>query len=197
MHTRPPFLLFTDLDGTLLDHRTYSADAAMPALEWLKQKAIPLIFCSSKTPEEQVCLQEKLGIRQPFIFENGGGAGIPVEMPAMEDNLLIEPLGAYRLYYFSSVTAAEIRHFLKEIAIKTGLKLSVFDDLTPEEMQMVTGLPPEAHARASARRCSMTIARTLDEDSIRQLALLCRERGLALSRGGRFYTLTDEKVDKG
>ncbi len=31
------YLIFTDLDGTLLDHETYSWEAAQPAIERLRQ----------------------------------------------------------------------------------------------------------------------------------------------------------------
>ena len=70
-------IIFTDLDGTLLDHYTYSFDAALPALKLLKEKNIPLIICSSKTKREIEYYREKLDNRHPFISENGGGIFIP------------------------------------------------------------------------------------------------------------------------
>ena len=42
-------LVFTDLDGTLLDHEDYSYAAANEALAELRSRRIPLILCSSKT----------------------------------------------------------------------------------------------------------------------------------------------------
>ena len=45
-------IVFTDLDSTLLHPKTYSFDAAMPALKLIKEKDIPLILCSSKTRAE-------------------------------------------------------------------------------------------------------------------------------------------------
>ena len=44
-----PLLIFTDLDGTLLDHHSYSFKGAEKALHILRQHSIPLIFNSSKT----------------------------------------------------------------------------------------------------------------------------------------------------
>ncbi len=44
-----PTLVFTDLDGTLLNHDDYSWEAARPALEELQRQSIPLILVSSKT----------------------------------------------------------------------------------------------------------------------------------------------------
>ena len=37
-------LVFTDLDGTLLDHDTYSFEAALPCINLLKNNDIPIII---------------------------------------------------------------------------------------------------------------------------------------------------------
>jgi len=70
-------LVFTDLDGTLLDHDTYSWAAAAPALEELQRREIPLIFCTSKTDAEVQALRRAMGNSHPFIVENGGAIVIP------------------------------------------------------------------------------------------------------------------------
>ncbi|MEL6319255.1 MAG: mannosyl-3-phosphoglycerate phosphatase, partial [Cyanobacteria bacterium J06626_14] len=59
-------LVATDLDATLLDHQTYSYDAALPAIESLKANGCPLIFNSSKTQAEQTVLRAVLNIDDPF-----------------------------------------------------------------------------------------------------------------------------------
>ena len=66
-------IIFTDLDGTLLDYASYSFAKAETALAYIKQRSIPLIICSSKTKKEILVYREKLGIKEPFISENGGG----------------------------------------------------------------------------------------------------------------------------
>lgn len=70
-------IIFTDLDGTLLDYSTYSFEAALPALQLLKEKDIPLIICSSKTRKEIEHYRKQLDNHHPFISENGGGIFIP------------------------------------------------------------------------------------------------------------------------
>jgi len=70
-------VIFTDLDGTLLDPITYSYHQAMDAVELLRRKEIPLIFCSAKTRAEQEVYRRELGINDPFIVENGGAIYIP------------------------------------------------------------------------------------------------------------------------
>jgi mannosyl-3-phosphoglycerate phosphatase len=70
-------IIFTDLDGTLLDSDTYSYEKANNALQILKNKEIPLVFCTSKTRAEIEFWREKVGNNDPFISENGGGIFIP------------------------------------------------------------------------------------------------------------------------
>jgi mannosyl-3-phosphoglycerate phosphatase len=70
----PALIVFSDLDGTLLDHATYSWQAAVPALEALKERGIPLILASSKTSAEIAELRAETGFADcPAIVENGAG----------------------------------------------------------------------------------------------------------------------------
>lgn len=70
-------IIYTDLDGTLLDHNTYSYAAALPALQQCAVANIPVIFNTSKTFQEVRILQEKLDLQTPFIIENGAAIYIP------------------------------------------------------------------------------------------------------------------------
>ncbi|MGH7164393.1 MAG: HAD hydrolase family protein, partial [Nitrospiraceae bacterium] len=45
-------VLFSDLDGSLLDPLTYSFNAARDALEALRTRRIPLVLATSKTRAE-------------------------------------------------------------------------------------------------------------------------------------------------
>ena len=42
-------VIYTDLDGSLLDHYTYEATEALPLLRQLEQLGTPVIPCTSKT----------------------------------------------------------------------------------------------------------------------------------------------------
>ena len=70
-------LIFTDLDGTFLNHHNYSFDESKQALEKVEHKKIPLIFTTSKTRVEVEVLQKKVAIKEPFIVENGAAIFIP------------------------------------------------------------------------------------------------------------------------
>ena len=45
-------IIFTDLDGTFLNHDNYSFQESQEALEKIEQQRIPLIFTTSKTKIE-------------------------------------------------------------------------------------------------------------------------------------------------
>ena len=73
----PSHLVFTDLDGTLLDHHTYSWKEALPALERCRKKSVPVVLVSSKTRAEMAVLHQELKLSAPFVSENGGGVFFP------------------------------------------------------------------------------------------------------------------------
>jgi len=74
---RRPWAVFTDLDGTLLDHSTYRWMAAWAALEWMRRIRVPLILVTSKTRAETLPILRSLRRREPFVVENGGAIYLP------------------------------------------------------------------------------------------------------------------------
>lgn len=67
-----PLLVFSDLDGTLLDSHSYDWQPAAPWLSRLREANVPVILCSSKTSAEMLYLQKTLGLQGlPLIAENG------------------------------------------------------------------------------------------------------------------------------
>ena len=64
-------MVFTDLDGSMLDHETYSFDQALPALKALAKNEIPVSVVSSKTLAEIIPLVSQLKLTGPIIAENG------------------------------------------------------------------------------------------------------------------------------
>lgn len=53
----PDYLIFTDLDGTLLGHDTYTYTENLELIRQLKRR-YPIILCSSKTALEIKNLQK-------------------------------------------------------------------------------------------------------------------------------------------
>jgi mannosyl-3-phosphoglycerate phosphatase len=95
-----PLLVFTDLDGTLLDHHSYSFTAALPALERLRKARVPVIPVTSKTLAELAPLMRELDNAHPCIAENGGLIALPPGYFAALDGYRLEE--GYRVIELSA-----------------------------------------------------------------------------------------------
>ena len=129
-------VIFTDLDGTLLDGE-YSFDAALPVIRRIKDESVPLIPVTSKTRAEVEKLRGLLGVNDPFITENGGGVFIPDG--AFPFAVKGEDAGGVKLIRLGT-SYEELKSALAEIREKTGFRITGFADLTPEEIAERTGL---------------------------------------------------------
>ncbi len=70
--TTPKLIIFTDLDGILIDRDTYSFEPALPARSFIKQKAVPLVLTSSKTMAEIEFYQKQLSLSYPMVTKPKG-----------------------------------------------------------------------------------------------------------------------------
>ena len=73
----PFHVVFTDLDGSLLDHDTYRWAEACGGPLPLSSKGVPVVMVSSKTAAEMTVLAKEMALSAPFVSENGGGIFIP------------------------------------------------------------------------------------------------------------------------
>lgn len=172
-------LIFTDLDGTLLDHGSYSYAPALPMIEYIKNKGIPLIIVTSKTKGEVIELQNALGISDPFIIENGAGVFIPEK-----EGYTMIALGA--LY-------AETRRFFEKYAETVPMR--GFFDMSVDEIAQRTGLSHDAAAKAKERTFSEPFVLE-DDGDLEPLKALADEDGFDIVKGGRFYHLITKGQDK-
>lgn len=171
---KPPLIVFTDLDGTLLDHHDYSWQAAAPALTRLRALGVPVIIASSKTAAEIAPLRQDIGFPDcPAIVENGAGLLPPGAHP--DDT----PDDYARLRAALDTLPAPLRQAFRG-----------FGDMTDAEVAEITGLP--AAAATLARRRAFSEPGLFDGDD-RGLANFTRaltDAGISARRGGRFLTLS-------
>ena len=179
----PDALLFvTDLDGTLLDEKTYSFEPARPALRALARHGATLVLASSKTRAEMEPLARRLGLRPPLIVENGGAILIPRARRGY-DAIAI------------GVGHAELVRALAEIAREAAATPRGLSSLSPAAVSRLTGLSRDAARRALDRAHDEPFL--LEDESLAPaLAAAASRRGLRVTRGGRFFHLTGD-VDKG
>jgi mannosyl-3-phosphoglycerate phosphatase len=195
MKTQSCFVVFTDLDGTLLDHETYSFAPAAQALELLRKTRIPLILCSSKTRAELEGLQRDLNLEHPFISENGGGLFIPkgyfpFAIPEAR------PAAGYLVIEFG-VPYFHLVETLHRVAAEQRVEVVGFSDLTVEEVAADCKLPLSQARLAKLREYDEPF-RILDPDpAVRnRLFRALHNAGLRITTGGRYHHLTGTD-DKG
>lgn len=187
-------IIFTDIDGTLIDLTTYSFAEAAPAVTVVLARHIPLILCSSKTRAEQMHLRQALGIGDPFIVENGSAIFIPPGLLPFE--FAHRLMGGWPVIELG-VTAVTIQAALTAVRHETGLLFQGFADLSAAEVAAITGLDEAAAVRAQQREYSETIVTPLAVPELAQLATALAAKGLAIVSGGKFYTVTGAGSDKG
>jgi mannosyl-3-phosphoglycerate phosphatase len=187
------YVVFTDLDGTLLDHTTYSYAPALPALNLLKALDIPLLFCTSKTRKETLGLARELGINHPFITENGGGIFIPYGYP-LPSHPAERIKGAYRVIVLGA-SIEDIRTAFK--TIRKRYRLRGFSDMSAAELAREAGLSELQASAALERDFSEPFLFLDDERKLEEFAREISALGFRLTRGGRFFHLIGPHADKG
>ncbi|MFT8210046.1 MAG: HAD hydrolase family protein [Symbiopectobacterium sp.] len=136
-------LIFSDLDGSLLDHDTYDWQPAEPWLRCLKQHNIPVIITTSKTVSETTLIRHELGLEHcPFIAENGTS----VELPKSGRRHTDYPSKLFSADY------VEICTLLEHLRVKNHFNFSGFSTLTDSDVATLTGLSLPQAARARQRQ---------------------------------------------
>jgi mannosyl-3-phosphoglycerate phosphatase len=176
------FVVYTDLDGTLLDHHTYSFDKAVPALRLLESEGVPLVINSSKTRPEIERYRSLLGNTHPFVTENGGGIFIPESYfsrsPGCDrksGGYCIVELGAPR---------EELKAVLKSVARESGIHLRCISDMSLQEIMEATSLDEESAAFVMERDYSEPFLIYGDESEVGRKII---EKGYDHTRGSRFH----------
>jgi len=181
-------IFFTDLDGTLLDHRTYDYFPALPALARLKEKQIPLVFCTSKTAAEMIPFRTEIKNEDPFIVENGGGIYIP------KSYFATLPVESRKRNHFLVISRGlpyiQLQKILARISGECGLTVQSFDQLTATELVERSGLSLEQAQRSLQREFDLPFSIVSPHPNRSQLEEKVQQLGLKLIQGGRFFHLS-------
>ena len=173
-NTTTTLIVFTDLDGTLLDHETYSWSPAARALDRMKSLGVPLVLASSKTAFELVALRQELGFEHcPAIVENGAGLLPAFEAPDQ-----------------NASQHADILTALSELPTDLRAHFEGFSDWDDAQCAAKTGLPLAQAKSARQRQFSepglWSGTSTQQQDFETKLA----QKGISARQGGRYLTLS-------
>ncbi len=180
------YLVFSDLDGTLLDHDTYEYHGAREGLALLKRRAVPLILVSSKTLVEMETLHHELNLEGPFIFENGGGIVWPEARKDPE---------------YIGTAASELKEKRTVLEALLGETVLFITDMDVEEIMKCTGLSRERALLSRKRLTSLPFlvpsGRNISGEDLERINGDLIRMGLSITKGGRFYHFLSARSDKG
>ncbi len=172
-------LIFTDLDGTLLDHYTYSHTVANDALNRIAGSNIPLVFCSSKTQPEILNLRKEIGNSHPFVLENGGAVIVP--QGYFNENGEIDHVQSFGANY------EEIVRILANLKKYEGFLFRGFWDFSVNEIAEITGLSLKKSAHAKQRLSSEPLLWDGSTADLTRFQHALEQHKLKVVGGGRFY----------
>ncbi|EAQ01622.1 hypothetical protein OB2597_04258 [Pseudooceanicola batsensis HTCC2597] len=172
--TDPAYIVFSDLDGTLLDHHDYGWAAALPALSRLRAQGIPVVLASSKTAAEIAPLRAEMRLQHcPAIIENGAGILEPhADADAAGDDY------------------ARLREALEGLPPNLRARFRGFGDMTDVQVAEITGLPAASATLARRRAFSEPGLFSGDSAALDTFVDALRAQGVRARRGGRFLTLS-------
>ncbi|MBM6551964.1 HAD-IIB family hydrolase [Marinomonas ostreistagni] len=185
-------LVFTDLDGTLLDHFTYDYAPAEGALNDLKTLGIPCILNTSKTYAELLELRQALGNHDPFIVENGAAVYIPkhsslgnaCSLPCQGD-FYIKSFGPHR---------EELIQLISDF--KQRYDFTCYSDLSAAQLAQFTGLEIATAELSLQRSFTEPLIWNDSNQALHQLRDELEQYGVKAQKGGRFVHLMGQHCDK-
>ncbi|MEM9274624.1 MAG: HAD hydrolase family protein [Cyanobacteria bacterium P01_F01_bin.143] len=156
-------IVFTNLDSCLINQDN-DYKLALPVIEKLKTKGIPLILVTSKTRAEVEDLRTTLGLSDPFIVENSSAIFIPqsdrswkTAEATLESDYYVKTFGCNYI---------EARAGLK--IIQSTLKipnLKGFGDFEDTKIQSLIGISKKAAKKAKTREFSEPFITPQDIDT--------------------------------
>jgi mannosyl-3-phosphoglycerate phosphatase len=184
--TPPGLIVVTDLDGTLLDEKSYSYEASLPAVEKLKSIGVPVILCSSKTHAEVVALWKELALKDPFVVENGGAIYSPARyfpfpLPGFKSRRSFKVLEL-------GTDVGQLREVLAETADRCHVTVRSFSAMSVGEICALTGLTSDQAGLALKREYDEPFL--IERGDRERLFRALIGKGLTVTRGGRFFHLT-------
>lgn len=178
-------VIFSDLDGCLLNKSDYRFEAALPTLSRIRKWNIPLVLASSKTETEMRGLAHEMQLADaPLICENGG------VLFWSRDTARCGPEN-------SVVLGAKREHILTVLKeLKADFDFESFEDMQVDGVSRATDLPLERAAAALQRSSTEPLLWRDAEERLRDFQKALAEVSLTLTRGGRFWHVAGP-TDKG
>jgi mannosyl-3-phosphoglycerate phosphatase family protein len=192
----PHHIIFTTLEGALLDAASGSWEAAGEALNEIERRHVPLILVTRHTRAQIEPLRRKIGHAHPFITENGGGLFIPDGYFSMH----LE--GAMRAARYFCVPFgrpyAEAVEAVEEIAAEAGCTVMGYARMTAREIASNTGQSvKEAELDRQREFGERFFFAGENEAAVKRFAEIAHERKWQAAPGEPFWEMSSAKAGGG
>ena len=174
-------LIFTDLDGSLLHRDTFKFDQIKDYILSLVNRGIIIIPNSSKTQKEIENFNEELGVKLPYISENGS---------AIQGLNLINPNFPSRII-LSREKEDLIKIFNDKVPEKLKDKCIQISKLNRNEQEKIFGQKDDNLKNVLNRKYTLPFLFKGDKNEKNQLSKILSSSSLTLQEGGRVVNLCD------
>ncbi len=185
------FIIFTDLDGTLLN-KNYSFAKAKPSLKKIKKRKIPLVICTSKTRAEIQFFRKEIQNKEPFISENGGAIFIPKKYFPFKFKYTKEIPGYFVIEI--GMSSKKLGDKVKKIKKQVD-GFTTFTEMSIKELAKETGLSLKQAKLARKREYDIPI-KINKKNSLKKIKYECKKQDLNFIQGTRYSHITG-KNNKG
>lgn len=185
---KPPnyILIFTDLDGTLLDHHNYSAKPAGRLIKRLyDQGTADIIPVTSKTQSELLWLRKSIPLQNRVsVTENGSVIHACASSPLVD--------GGRSHSIMLGIRYCKILEQIAKLPQSLRNHITGFADMSVEHVMVATGLAIGDARRAQEREATEPFLWSGSASKLMALREILLEKNIEIQRGGRFYHLTGQ-----
>ena len=181
MKQKKQIIIFTDLDGSLLDKDTFEFHEIKDYFRDLVSKGIKIIPNSSKTKAELSNFNKQYNLNLSFIAENGSSIhGLNLIHENLPNNI------------FLSRTVDEIyKIYNQNVTDNLKEKVTFILNLKSNEQQEIFGLSLEKMSLAIKRDHSIPIQFNGTESEKKEFIKIMKNSGLTIQTGGRIMNVCD------
>tara|TARA_B100000886_G_scaffold42250_1_gene25959 strand:- start:252 stop:1058 length:807 start_codon:yes stop_codon:yes gene_type:complete len=175
------YIVFTDLDGSLLHRDTFKFDPIKDFIKSLLNDGIIIVPNSSKTENEIEKFKEELGVAVPFISENGSAIhGLNLINPNFPNKIILSREKEELLKIFNSKVPETLLNKCVQI-----FKLST------KEQEKIFGQKDEKLKNVLKRKYTLPLLFSGDKIEKNKLIKILNSNSLTLQEGGRVLNLCD------
>ena len=177
--------IFTDLDGSLLNHNNFDFKEIKSFILKCLDKGIKIIPNSSKTKNEIELFCDQLGEKLPYILENGAAIH---NLNLLNSN--------FKLKNNSLVLSRSINEILEifntKVPVEFQKRCIFIKDMTKDEQKRTLGLNDKYLPFALNRDYSIPLIFNGPLSLSNEFSLFLKSLGLKLHEGGRVFNICDD-----